>query len=182
MVAWTMDWSRFLSLFNTHGKYRGQRLDESLMRKSKKAECGVAGAGIIWNPTHFFFVDFYKIQGHPSGLSMTREMLVPYGLLSLHLHHPLEGCTMLLSAPSQHQPTARKEHLDDIELTQECTVRIREVVCRLEVVEAIEHQSVGQQCSVRDCEKHVEVRRARRDCSGPSHSSGVCSSIQRRTW
>jgi hypothetical protein len=32
--------------------------------------------------SHFLFIDFYKIQDHPSGFSTTRETLVPHVFVS----------------------------------------------------------------------------------------------------
>ena len=58
---------------------------------------------------------------------------------------------------------------------------IMEAICRLDVVEAIEHGFNRDETKMY-AGGRVEVRRARRNCNGPWQSTGVCSSIRRRSW
>ena len=127
MVVWTTDWSRFLSLFNIHGEYRGQRLDESSMRKSKRAECGVAGAGIIRNPTHFLPFFLCRLLQDPRSfrpLNDARDACPSCACYPSTFVICRKGIRWFSQLHRNINQPARKEHPDDIELAQDCTVRI----------------------------------------------------------
>ena len=108
-VAWTIDWSTFSSLFDTHGEYRGQAFSDDEGQRG-----WMLGYG---GPTYTEPSSLSRIS---SSLTSTRSKVVLQASqrresrsslmfsLSLHLRHPLEGYTMVLAAPSRCQPTPQE--------------------------------------------------------------------------
>ena len=125
MVAWTMDWSRFLSFFNIHGEYRGRRLDESSMRKSKMWSCWGRN---IRNPTHLlpFFICrlLQDLRSSFKPLNDARDARPSCACYPSTFVIRWKGIRWFSQLHCNINQTGRKEHPDDVELAQDCTIRI----------------------------------------------------------
>ena len=116
-VAWTTGWSTSSSLFDIHGQHRRQRLDISSMSKGKRVDVQLLGADCT-EPDSLSLIFFSSTSTRSKVVLQASQCRERQSLLySLSLYHDSQLHRNI------NQP-ARKQHLDDIELAQDCTARI----------------------------------------------------------